>query len=221
MPCTIWEGGDLIMVGEIPILTIKLPEGRFQTFHDISLSEELRWKSRCPSNKTFIRGTSPDIPYELWDKNTICWQRWNIATQEQKVCDMEVEIVMFVVKGKYAADRDPRSTEVNPSRKQRCCSPSCLWSQAQRDTSDPDNSQNLGCWLTKRHRCICIWSWTEMLFFSFRFRANTVCIPLRMSTEICQRGEGHNLFPSECRLIVGKPFPRRPRKCCRLETLAC
>ena len=33
--------GDFIMF-EIPISTIKLPEGRFQTFHDISLSEELR-----------------------------------------------------------------------------------------------------------------------------------------------------------------------------------
>ena len=35
---------DFIMFDEIPILTIKLPEGRFQTFHDIhvSLSEELR-----------------------------------------------------------------------------------------------------------------------------------------------------------------------------------
>ena len=28
------------MFDEIPISTIKLPEGRFQTFHDISLSEE-------------------------------------------------------------------------------------------------------------------------------------------------------------------------------------
>ena len=34
--------GDFILVDEIPISTIKLPEGRFQTFHDISLSEELR-----------------------------------------------------------------------------------------------------------------------------------------------------------------------------------
>ena len=34
--------GDFIMLDEIPITTIKLPEGRFQTFHDISLSEELR-----------------------------------------------------------------------------------------------------------------------------------------------------------------------------------
>ena len=30
------------MFDEIPISTIKLPEGRFQPFHDISLSEELR-----------------------------------------------------------------------------------------------------------------------------------------------------------------------------------
>ena len=30
------------MFDEIPISTIKLSEGRFQTFHDISLSEELR-----------------------------------------------------------------------------------------------------------------------------------------------------------------------------------
>ena len=40
--------GDFIMFDEIPISTIKLSEGRFQTFHDISLSEELRWKSRRP-----------------------------------------------------------------------------------------------------------------------------------------------------------------------------
>ena len=97
-------------------------------------------------------------------------------------------------KGKFAADRHSRSTGVNPSRKQRCCSPSCLWSQAQRDTSDPDNSQNLGYWLTIRHRYICMWSWTEMLIFSFQLRAKTVWIPLRTSTEICRLGEGHNLY---------------------------
>ena len=31
--------------------------------------------------------------------STIGWRRWNIAIQERKVCDMEVEIVTFVVKG--------------------------------------------------------------------------------------------------------------------------
>ena len=50
-------------------------------------------------NKTFIREESPDIPKELWDKNPIDWRRWNIATQERNVCDMEVDIVTFVVKG--------------------------------------------------------------------------------------------------------------------------
>ena len=70
-------------------------------------------------------------------------------------------------KGKYAADRHSRSTGVNQSKKQRCCSPSCLWSQAQRDTFDPDISQSLGYWLTIRHRYICMWSWTEMLIFFF------------------------------------------------------
>ena len=34
--------GDFIMFDEIPISTIKLPEGRFQTSHDISLTKELR-----------------------------------------------------------------------------------------------------------------------------------------------------------------------------------
>ena len=34
--------GDFIMFDEIPISTIILSEGRFQTFHDISLSEEPR-----------------------------------------------------------------------------------------------------------------------------------------------------------------------------------
>ena len=108
-------------------------------------------------------------------------------------------------KGKCAADRPFWSTGVNPSRKQRCCSQSCLLFQA---TSDQDNSENIDYWLTIRHRCVDMWSWTEMLTVSFQRRAKTVWIPLRMRTEIC-------------RLSVGKPFPRRPRKCCRLETLAC
>ena len=55
---------------------------------------------------------------------------------------------------------------------------------------------------------------------SYRSRARTVWIPLRMSTEICRLGEGHSLCPCECRLSVGKPFLRRPRKCCQLETRA-
>ena len=44
--------GRLHNVWEITISTIKLPEGRFQTFPDKSLSEELIWKSHRPYNKT-------------------------------------------------------------------------------------------------------------------------------------------------------------------------
>ena len=69
-------------------------------------------------------------------------------------------------KGKCAADRHSRSTGVNPSRKQRCSSPSCLWSQAQRDTFEPDNSQSLGSWLTICHQCICVkFIWDANFFF--------------------------------------------------------
>ena len=128
--------------------------------------------------------------------NIICWRRWNIASQEQKVCDMEVEYCHFCRKGKCAADRPSRSTGVNPNRKQRCCSPSCLWSQAQRHKSDPDNYQNLGYWLTIRHRCICMWSWTEMLILSLQLRVKTVGFPLGMSTKIWCLGEGHNFCPN-------------------------
>ena len=70
-------------------------------------------------------------------------------------------------KGKCTADRPCRSLGVDPSRKQRCCSQSCLLSQAQYDTSNQDNSQSLDYWMTIRHRCIDMWSWTEMqTFFS-------------------------------------------------------
>ena len=79
---------------------------------------------------------------------------------------------------------------------------------------------NFGYKWTIRHRCICMWSWTEILAFSYRPRARTVLIPLRMNTEICQLGEGHSLCPWECRLSVGKPFLRTPRKCCQQETRA-
>ena len=72
-------------------------------------------------------------------------------------------------KGKCAADRHSRSTGVNPSRKQRCCSPSYLWSQGQLDTFDPDNYQSLGYWLITRHRCICMWMFKVSSFISFEF----------------------------------------------------
>ena len=65
-----------------------------------------------------------------------------------------------------------------------------------------------------------MWSWNEMPTVSYRSRARTVWILLRMSTEICRLREGHSLCPWECRLSVGKPFLRKPRTCCQLETRA-
>ena len=32
-------------------------------------------------------------------KNAICGRGWDIATQEREVCNMEIEIVTFFVKG--------------------------------------------------------------------------------------------------------------------------
>ena len=55
-------------------------------------------KSHRPQNKTFIRGASPGVSDELWDKNVIGGRGWDVATQERKVCNMEIEIVTFVVK---------------------------------------------------------------------------------------------------------------------------
>ena len=146
--------------------------------------------------------------HTVWDKNVLGWRRWNVATWEMKVCDMEVKIVTFVVKGSVQLTAPPpRSTGVNQSRKQRCSSPS--WSLSQRDTSNIDYSQNLDYWLTKRHRCICMWSWTEMLTFSSQLRVKTPWNPLLMSTEICRLGEGHNLWPLECRLSMKNSCPQR------------
>ena len=72
--------------------------GLHNVWWDTYIDHRTSRKSHRSQNKTLIRGASPGIPYELWDKHTICWRRWNIATQKKKVCDMEVEIVAFVIK---------------------------------------------------------------------------------------------------------------------------
>ena len=66
-------------------------------FLDISLPEKLIGKSHRPQNKTFIRGASPGVSDELWDKNAIGGRRLDVATQERKVCKMEIEIVTFTI----------------------------------------------------------------------------------------------------------------------------
>ena len=108
--------------------------------------------------------------------------------------------------GKCAADLHSRLTGVNPLRKQRCC-----FSSYRRDTSDPNNYQNLGYWFTIRHRCICMWSWTELLFFSFQLRAKTKWSPLRMSTEICRLG-GSQFLPIWMTTICRKTFSPKTTK---------
>ena len=39
------------------------------------------------------------IPYKLRNKDAIGGRGWNIATQERKICDVEIEIVTFVING--------------------------------------------------------------------------------------------------------------------------
>ena len=85
------------MFDKIPVSTIKLPQWRFQAFHDVSLFEKLIWKSRRPQNKTSIRGASPGISYKLWKKEAIGGRGWNTGTQERNICDVETEIVTFVI----------------------------------------------------------------------------------------------------------------------------
>ena len=152
------------MFDEIPKPTIELPKGRFQTFPDISLSEELRWKSDRFKNKTFITRAALAYRMKCEIKRPYAGEVGILLLRNGKFVIWKLKSSRFSLR-EVAADRSSRSTGVNPSRKQRCCSPSCLWSQAQRDTSDQDNSPNLGYWLTLRHRCICMWSWTEMLTF--------------------------------------------------------
>ena len=39
------------------------------------------------------------------------WRKWNIASQERKVCEMAVEIVTFVVKGSAQPTVPPNRQE--------------------------------------------------------------------------------------------------------------
>ena len=52
---------------------------------------------RRPQDKTYIRGVNPGISYKLRNKDAIGGRGWNIATQERKICDVEIEIVTLVI----------------------------------------------------------------------------------------------------------------------------
>ena len=134
------------MFDKIAVSTTKLLQCRFQAFLDVSLSEKLIWKSCRPQNETFIWGASPGVSYNLLDKDAIGGRSWYIATQEHIWLEIGT-IVMFLWKTelfsllfshgnwnlhvchewKYEDDRPSRSTEVNPGKKQKWCSLSCLW----------------------------------------------------------------------------------------------
>ena len=62
-----WER-YFILLNNIPVSTIKLPEWRFQAFREVSLFELLTEKSSGPQNKTSIRGASPGVSYKLREK---------------------------------------------------------------------------------------------------------------------------------------------------------
>ena len=102
--------GDSMLFDTISVPTIELSLRPFQTFINISLHEKVIRKSRRSQNKIFIRGASPGIPDELWDKNPIGGRRWDVYTKEQRISDMEIETVTLVVKGsaKFTVSTDWR-----------------------------------------------------------------------------------------------------------------
>ena len=81
-----------LFIGKIPKCTPNdvIHLGCFYVFHKILSMYQ---------NKTFIRGASPGVSDRLWDKNAIGVRKWDVATQERNVCNVEIEIVTFVVKG--------------------------------------------------------------------------------------------------------------------------
>ena len=90
---------DLKLFGKIPVPTIDLSEDFKCSLTNPCLPEKLIGKWHRPQNKTFIRGASPGVSDELWDKNALGGRRWDVATQKRTACNMEIEIETFVVKG--------------------------------------------------------------------------------------------------------------------------
>ena len=85
-----WEGG-LILFDKIPVSTLEMISNVPFTYP-------------CPRNllksrTALIRGASSCVSNELWNKNAIGGRRWDVAAQEQGVCNMEIKIVTLVVKG--------------------------------------------------------------------------------------------------------------------------
>ena len=68
---------------------------------------------------------------------------------------------------------------------------------------------------------MCLWVRLNRDANCLPLRAKTVWNPLRMNTERCRWGEGHNSYPFfECRLSAGRLFRQKTRKYCQLEAQA-
>ena len=88
-----------ILFYKMPVTTIKHHVWRFLLFCDISLFEKLIEKSSDPHSLTFVRGAIPVIAYKLWNKSVIGLRRWNISTQKRTVCYIEIDVILYVIKG--------------------------------------------------------------------------------------------------------------------------
>ena len=61
--------GGRVLFDKIPVPITELPKRLSQKYNYLSLPEKLIGKPHRPQNKTFIRGASPGVSDELWDKN--------------------------------------------------------------------------------------------------------------------------------------------------------
>ena len=127
-------------------------------------------------------------------------RRWNITTQEWKVCDVEI-------------DFSSQSTVVNLGIKRKRSSMHSPWSQVQQNTCGSDNLQILGCLWTIHHRCTCdiepicllfLSRWEQRLY-EFRFVWIKKDVGEKRAT-ICNHWNANCL--------------QKPRKYCQLETRA-
>ena len=159
-----WEE-NFILSYKIHVLTINLPHWQVQALVDVSLFKKLIWKSFRHQNKSSIWAASPyyisceiktpgkraKLEYFYRGTENLWSGNWN-----RHVCH----------KSKSDVERPSRSTEVNPGKKQKCCSLSCFLSQVQRDRSAPGISQTLGYLWTKHHQYTCEIEPKGLLFHS-------------------------------------------------------
>ena len=84
--------------------TVDLNFTRFR--HFCNAEYKLSWRNRVLS---IITG----ISYKLWNKNVKGWRRLIVASQEQRVCHVEIWNYLVYTKGNYEVDHPCRSIWVN------------------------------------------------------------------------------------------------------------